>query len=317
METRAKYVAVGAFVLAMLIGIVIAVLWIARLELTRDFAYYDIYFSGSVTGLAQGSAVSYNGIQIGRVREIRIDPQNLQQVRVTIELDESAPIKADAKASLESQGLTGLAYIEINGGSQDAPPLTAQPGQRYPVIASMPSGLQRVVASAPEVLARLIEVADRLASIFDDKNRAAIADTLENLRRLTAVAAARSGDIDSILGDTAVTVRELRGTLSEAHQTLEDLRQLVGQRGEARETLKAIDGAARRLDQLTGHLDALVQENRPPVRDFTQRGLDELSQLVADTRTLVAGLTRLTDDIGRDPSRFLFGGNRREGYQPR
>src|SRR5579885_674358 len=192
METRANYVAVGAFVLAVLAGVVVVLLWLARVQFNHVFAHYDIYFTGSVTGLTQGSAVTYNGIQIGRVIEIRIDPQNLQQVRVTIEVDQPTLIRSDAVASLEVQGLTGVAFVEITGGSQNAPPLEAQLGQRYPVIASRPSGLQRVVSSAPEALSRLIEVADRLAEVLDDRNRAAITETLDNMRRLSAVAAARS-----------------------------------------------------------------------------------------------------------------------------
>ncbi|MGO8918428.1 MAG: MlaD family protein [Stellaceae bacterium] len=317
METRANYVAVGAFVLAALIGIVVVVLWLARVEFNREFAYYDVYFNGSVTGLAQGSEVRYNGIRVGRVTEIRIDPQNLQQVRVTVELDQTALIKADAVASIEVQGLTGSAYIEISGGSQNAPPLEVQPGQRYPVIASQQSGLQRVFASAPEVLARLLDVADKLNEILDQQNRSAIAETLDNLRRITAVGAARAGDVDSVLGDAAVAMRELRGTLTSADQTLDVLRQLVGEHGEAREALQAIDGASRKLDKLTTDLDSLVQENRPPLRDFSQRGLNELGQLIVDARTLVSELTRLSEEIERDPARFLLGGDRREGYQPR
>jgi phospholipid/cholesterol/gamma-HCH transport system substrate-binding protein len=317
METRADYVAVGAFVLVILVGVLIAVLWLARVEFNREFAFYDIYFSNSVAGLAPGSAVNYNGIRIGRVTELRIDPQNLQRVRATIELDQTAPIKQDATASLTTQGLTGATYIEISGGSADALPLTAQPGQRYPVIESRQSGLQLVFASAPEVLASVLDVANRLRDILDDKNRAAITEMLDNLRRLTGVAAGRSNEIDSIFVDGAATMRGLRQTLEAVNEMLVDLRQMVGEKGDMRLALKDIDEAARKLEQFEGHLDALVQENRPPLREFTGRGLNELSQLLVDARGLVAGLTRLVDDIERDPSRFLFGSNRREGYQPR
>jgi phospholipid/cholesterol/gamma-HCH transport system substrate-binding protein len=317
METRADYVAVGAFVLVILVGVLIAVLWLARVEFNREFAFYDIYFSNSVAGLAPGSAVNYNGIRIGRVTELRIDPQNLQRVRATIELDQTAPIKQDATASLTTQGLTGATYIEISGGSADALPLTAQPGQRYPVIESRQSGLQLVFASAPEVLASVLDVANRLRDILDDKNRATITEMLDNLRRLTGAAAARSNEIDSIFVDAAATMHGLRQTLASVNEMLVDLRQMVGEKGDMRLALKDIDEASRKLDQFEGHLDALVQENRPPLREFTGRGLNELSQLLVDARGLVAGLTRLVDDIERDPSRFLFGSNRREGYQPR
>ena len=153
METRANYVAVGAFVLTLLAATLIAVLWLARIEFNRDFAFYDIYFTNSVAGLASGSAVKYNGIRVGRVTELRIDPLDLKRVRATIELDQTAPIKRNATASLATEGFAGATYIEISGGSADAAPLTAQPGQRYPVIASRQSGFERVLTSAPEVLA--------------------------------------------------------------------------------------------------------------------------------------------------------------------
>jgi phospholipid/cholesterol/gamma-HCH transport system substrate-binding protein len=311
METRANYVAVGAFVLLVLAGAVVALLWLARGEFNREATFYDIYFTGSVTGLGQGSAVRYNGIQIGRVVEIRIDPQNTSQVRATVEVDQAATVlKSDVVASLEVQGLTGTAFVEITGGSQSAPPLQRREGERYPVIASRPSGLQQVVTSAPEALARLIEVADRLSLLFDEKNRAALSDTLENLRRVTAVAAARAGDVDSTLGDAAASMRELRGTMVDLHQ-------LVAKGGEGRDLLSSIDGTSRKLDHLVDHLDSLVQENRQPLREFSQNGLNQLGQLLVETRTVIANVNRITDDIQRDPPRFFFGGDRREGYQPR
>ena len=308
METRANYVAVGAFVLAMLVAIVVAVAWLGATSFNRDFAHYDVYFSGSVTGLAQGSAVLYNGIQVGRVIEIRLNPKNLEEVRVTIEVDPTLQIKSDAAAALEVQGLTGGAFIDITGGSQSAPPLERREGDRYPVIASRQSGLQKVVTNAPEVLARLIDVADRLSLIFDDKNRAALADTLQSVRQLTAVAAGRSADIDRAIADSAVAAQELRGTAAE-------LRELFGQ-GDARNMFVTASNAAKKLDHLADHIDSLVQEDRPALRDFSQNGLNQLSQLLVDARALVGNLNRIADEIERDPPRFLFG-ERREGYQPR
>jgi phospholipid/cholesterol/gamma-HCH transport system substrate-binding protein len=308
METRANYVVVGAFVLALLTAIVVAVAWLGATSFNRDFAHYDVFFSGPVTGLAAGSAVRYNGVPVGRVIEIRIDPKNLEQVRATIEIDPNIQIKSDAVASLETQGLTGLAFIEVAGGSQSAPPLTRKEGDRYPVIASQPSGFQRVVSSAPQALDRMIEVADRLAQIFDEKNRAALAETLDNVRQVTGVAAAHAKDLDSTLTDTAVAAHELRATAT-------DLAQLFGE-GDARNMFVAASDAAKKLDNLADHLDQLVKEESPPLRDFGQNGLNQLGQLIADTRGLVASLNRLSDEVERDPARFLFG-DRREGYQPR
>src|SRR5581483_7865543 len=103
METRANYVVVGTFVLVIIVAAFVSVLWLARQEFSQTFAYYDIYFTGAVTGLDTGAPVRLNGISIGRVTEIRLNPDNPELVRVTIEVDSKIPIKQDAVAALELQ----------------------------------------------------------------------------------------------------------------------------------------------------------------------------------------------------------------------
>lgn len=316
METRADYVIVGSFVLALLVCLVVAVLWFARVQFNEQSTHYDVYFSGSVSGLIHGSTVRYNGIPIGRVSDIALDPQDPRRVRVTIEVGANTVIRDDAVASLEVAGLTGGAFIEISGGSPEAPPLERTGSERYPVIASRPSGLQQVVASVPEALQRLIDLSDRLSAVLDDRNRAAIAETLDNMRRVTAAAASHSGDVESTISDGAAAMRELRATLKTTNQTVDELRRMLAQGGELQDAVRNMDHASRKLGDVATHMDAMVQENRPALRDFTQRGLTQMQQLLADTRGLVAALTRISDVIEHDPSRLLYG-DRRQGYQPR
>jgi phospholipid/cholesterol/gamma-HCH transport system substrate-binding protein len=141
METRAPYVVVGGFVVVLVAGLVVAVLWFAQVQYREQLSYYDIYFTGSVTGLTPGSTVRYNRIPVGRVGEIKLDPVDPNQVRVTVELQGGTAIKSDTVAALELQGLAGGAFVNLTGGTREAPPLSRQPGERYPVIASRPSGL--------------------------------------------------------------------------------------------------------------------------------------------------------------------------------
>ena len=306
METRAHYVLVGAFVVALLSGLLVAVLWLARVQFGEQTALYDIYFAGSVSGLNDGSPVRLSGIQIGRVTAIKLDPTNPQQVVVTIQVSASAQIKSDSVASLEVEGLTGAAFVEISGGSAEAGPIQRQPGQRYPVIASRQSAWQQLLASVPAVLNRIMELSDRLSSVIDDKNRAAFAETLDNLRRVTAAAANHGDDIEHVLADSAAATRDLRsvaGNLNEATRELDDV-------------TKQADTLVKHADALVGDVDALVAENRRPIREFSQTGLEQLQQLIADSHILVTELTRAVELFERDPSRFLYG-DRREGYQPK
>lgn len=313
METRANYVVVGTFVLVVLLGVFVSILWLARVEFTRTFAYYDIYFSGSVTGLNDGAPVRYSGVQIGRVIDIRLDPQNPEQVRVTLEVDASTEIKSDAVASLEITGITGVAYVEITGGSREAPSLQRLEGQRFPVIASRPSQLQSVVSSAPEVLNRVIIVADRLAELLDERNRAAFSATLDNLQLLTSDGMIDAHKLETVIDDSDLAVKQFRSTMLSANDTVVELRKtLVLANGAAAD----LSTALKQFDLTAQHLDGLVQENRPALKDFTGGGLNELNQLISDTRVLVAGLTRIADEAERDPARFIFG-ERREGYKPK
>src|SRR5215467_1474324 len=121
METRANYVAVGAFVLAVIFLAFVAVLWLGSSEYGEQAKRYYIFFKGSVAGLNKGSQVQYNGIPVGRAVDIRVDPNNLEQIQVMVEIDTSiVEIKSDARAFLDANILNGIATIQIRGGTRDA-----------------------------------------------------------------------------------------------------------------------------------------------------------------------------------------------------
>lgn len=305
METRAGYVAVGAFVLALIVGLVVAVLWLAQGQFAQANTRYDIYFASVSTGLVEGSPVRISGVQVGRVVAVALDPQNPARVRVTVEVGSSAPIRADSVASIEVTSLTGNAAVEISPGSKEAPLLEVQEGQRYAVIWSRESSLQQVVANVPQLLAKLTDLAEKLATLVDDRNRATIAGTLDNLNRVTGAIAAHSGDVEHLLADSAADAKELRQTITSMNDAARKLDGVIAQ------TSTVISQAGDTVRNING----LVTENREPLKEFTQNGLDELRQLVGQTQTLVTTMTRTVDALERDPSRFIYG-DRREGYRP-
>jgi phospholipid/cholesterol/gamma-HCH transport system substrate-binding protein len=315
METRAPYVAVGAFVVLLIAGIVAAVLWFAQVQFREHANYYDIYFEGSVTGLTTGSTVRDNGIPVGRVVGLRLDPTDPSRVRVTVELGANVTVKEDTVAALEMQGLAGGVDVNLSGGTRGASDLERKSDERYPVIASRPSGLQQVVTSAPEVLARLLQLADQLSQVLSPENVKAISETLDNFRKVSDVAARRSGDIDTAIAEGAQTLHGLRVTLQSANDILAGLRLLVAPQGGMQETLHSIDDASRGFAQLAAHLDQLVTANGPQLNDLTKHDLVQLDQLVQQSQVLVQQLSRIAQSIEGDPSRLLYG-DRREGYHP-
>lgn len=313
METRAHYVAVGAFVLTMIVLGFAAVLWLARAELTTQYARYDIYFKGPVSGLRNGAAVEYNGVPVGKVADVRIDPENVERIRVTAEIEGDVAIKEDARASVETNILSGVSFIQIVKGTQEAPLLRAKAGERYPVIESHRSRLASVTARAPELLEKLNDTADRVNALLGDKNREAFAASLDNIRSFTAGLAARNDDIASFTTNAGKAATGLADFVDHVDKSYS------GPNGLADKLATAIadfDKVAKNLNDTNRQLQLTLQDVRPGVRNFSQQTLVEFSSLVTDARQLVAGLNRLTGQISRNPSLVLYG-DRREGYHPR
>ncbi|GGF03363.1 ABC transporter substrate-binding protein [Aliidongia dinghuensis] len=313
METKANYVAVGAFVLAIIVVLFVSVLWVARVQFREEFHRYETFVQGPVTGLGVGAAVRLNGIEVGRVSDIAFDPDNSLQVQVGLKIKDGTPIKEDSVVSLETQGFTGVSYVEITGGGQASPLLVAKPGHHYPIIKSRPSALQQVFENAPDVMAQLVVIADRVTMLLDDKNRQAIADTLQNVAKISGAVADRQGDIQTTLSESAKAVANLNRTLTELQATLGKVDGLSDRAGLA---MDSANDAVKKLEQLSNSLNAVVTDTRPQVRDFANVGLPQLTQLLSEIRTLVASLTKVSNELERDPQRFLFG-DRREGFNPR
>jgi phospholipid/cholesterol/gamma-HCH transport system substrate-binding protein len=312
MEIRAHYVAVGAFVLLMVVLAFVTVLWLARGQLTTQQARYDIYFTGPVTGLREGAAVEYNGVPVGKVLEVRIDPANVEYIRVNVELDSSVVIKADAKANVETNILSGVSFVEIAGGTQDATMLVAKEGERYPVIASRRSRLANVYARAPQILDKLNETMERVNDLLDEKNRRAITETLENVRSLSSSLISRDKDLAELAGNANSAVLTLNKLLENVD------RSYAGQDGISDRLTAAIgdyDRVAKNLVDTNRQLQGSLQDLRPGIRAFSQQTLVDVGSLVAEARQFISGLSRLAAGLERDPSRVLFG-DRREGYRP-
>jgi phospholipid/cholesterol/gamma-HCH transport system substrate-binding protein len=312
MEARANYVAVGAFVLVVLAGIVGATLWLARVEFKTDFTVYQTHVAGSVSGLDIGAPVRLNGIEVGRVTEMHLDPKDPRLVTLVMQIQGAIKLHADAVASLETQGFTGISYLEISGGTLASPPLTAAPGEPYPTIASRRSPLDQLFANAPEVLEHLLVIANRVEAVLDDKNRAAIAKTLSNLQDTTDVVDRRNKDIDRLISDSGETMHNL-ATASAVLDTL--VANLEHTSGKADRLVASADTTFNRASKLADDLDTVVRSSSPGLQRLTNTDSARLDQLLVAANRLTDSLTRLSQGLERNPQKILFG-SRLDGYRP-
>jgi len=313
METRAHYVAVGAFVLAVIVIGLIAALSLGRIEFAQELSRYYIFFRGSVSGLSKGSFVQYNGITVGRVVDVRVDPDDLENIQVTVEIDKTlVPIKTDARAYIDTNLLSGVSTIQIRGGTSEAKNLEAEHGHKYPVIAAGSSVFQRVSEAGPQLLDRLMVAVNNLNDLLNDENRKAISDSLQNVRTITEAFVAPSKEVSEVVANANATVLEMTRLLDHIDQGFSGK---GGLKDEASQSLMDFDRLAKNLADTNRQLQQVLQENRPGLHEFTQSTLTQVSNLVTDMQRFIDGLSRFVTSVERDPGRLLFG-DRREGYRP-
>ncbi len=316
METRASHVLVGLFVVALAVAGAGFALWLASARLDRQVDVYEVVFRSAVSGLQNGAQVTYQGIQVGRVTRIRFDPENVERVLVRIEVEPTTPVTVDTTARLEPQGITGIFYLQLAGGTNESERLASRPNDPAQ-IPGEPSTIDRLTADAPELLNRGVVLLERATELLSDDNLARIADTLDSLDRLAAALADDETGAGPLLADANRLVAELRTTVATVQTTTERLdavaatveRDADALLGNATSALERLNTAAAQLDRASAQMAGLIGDVREPLRDFSESGLYEFTALIGETRQLVATASRITKELERDPAGFLLGGS--------
>lgn len=320
METRANHLLIGSFVLVFLLGILGFVIWVAKIQVDREFAYYNIQFTGSVTGLAVGGDVRFNGIQVGSVRRISIDPNDASKVRVIVEVASDTPVRTDSVASLELLGITGVSYVQISGGTMSKPLLPkVRMSAELPTIQSKQSVIAEVFENAPDLVNKAVELMVRASDLLSEENRGKISSILADAGRVAEAVASRQVEISRIIESVDRTSADVADAAHAAKNVAQRFDVLAD---ETEKTLMAVrgvvagDGAAfvaesRRtaasLTKLSDEVQAMVAENRAPLHALTTDGVGDLRRFLDEARILIASLARVASRLEDDPSAVLFG----------
>jgi phospholipid/cholesterol/gamma-HCH transport system substrate-binding protein len=305
MEAKVNFAVVGAFVIALTVAMITGVLWLSSGKYYRkNYDTYETYMTESVAGLNLNAVVRYRGVDVGRVRRIALAPDNVEQVQLTLDIERGTPVKEDTLAMLQTQGLTGIAFVELTAGLRTSAPLQAKPGAPYPVIASAPSLMNRLEASIPAVLANLNLVSDNVNALLDDENRRAVKATLADLSQLSRTLAARSATIDRTLASTARTMDAAARTTDKAVAIADQLPQLI-QRIER--TTIAFERMANEVAGAGTSARGTLDGTRADLAQFTGSTLPEVRALVDELRGLTTTLRRVGDTVERNPAVLLHG----------
>jgi phospholipid/cholesterol/gamma-HCH transport system substrate-binding protein len=272
METRANYVLMGLFTLAVILGGFGFVYWFTAMG-GGDRATYRVVFDGSVSGLRTGASVLFNGIRVGELTELRLDPAAPRSVVATVTIEKTVAVRADTTVSLEYQGVTGTASIALRGGSQAAPPPPGSP----PTLKVDTAGAQDVTQAAREAMRRI----DSLVA----DNEAVLKGALKNIEMFSQTLATNSERIERILAGA-------EGLIGGGTDRPGDIAQ-----------------AARAIKTAAENLDARTAEIATGLARFSNSGLREWEKLAIDGRRTLAEVEKTVKNIDKNPSRLLFGGS--------
>jgi phospholipid/cholesterol/gamma-HCH transport system substrate-binding protein len=302
-----NYAVVGAFVLvlgAVLVGIV---LWIASGgALAKKYDLYMAIEDESVAGLNLNAPVKYNGVDVGKVRDIHLDPANAGRVRLTFAIEHGTPIKVDTVAVLKTQGLTGIAYVELSGGAQDAALLPPSDGEPYPVIRTKPSLAARLENVLTTVLAKLDRTSSNIDAVLSAENRAALASTLADLAAVSHTLAARKNTIDAGITSAARTLDSAARTFDNASRVTAQLGPVVERISRGAEAVEKMgDDVSAASTRVGGTIAAAGGD----ARRFMAQTLPEVQRVLGELNVLSASLRRLSEQTERNPASLLFGRN--------
>ena len=307
METRANYVLIGAFTLLTAIGLLLFGLWAAKFSSERSWQQYKIVFDESVAGLSVGSPVQFNGIAVGSIQELSLDPNDPRRAIAIIRADARAPVKTDTRARMAITSVTGPSIIQLTGGSPGTPRLVDVDKRDPPVILTSPSALQNIADTAN----RLVE---RLDVVLSEANVDHISATLANLERISAALAAQDQGMEALLVSARDAARSLDTTLQTTNGTMQRLDQNLVQ--QLPEVISKLESTLTRLDSAAGNADAILGENRAAIHSFANDGLGQLGPTLVELRGLIGDLRQLSDRISGGPSRFLLGRDAPKEYEP-
>jgi phospholipid/cholesterol/gamma-HCH transport system substrate-binding protein len=305
MESKVNYAVVGGFVLVLGTAFVAGILWLASGgAFQKKVDFYLAIVNESVAGLNLNAPVKYNGVDVGQVRDIRLDPDNPEQVRLTFAIERGTPIKVDTEAVLKTQGLTGIAYVELSGGGRDSPPLLATTPGEYPEIRTKPSLSARLENVLTTVLAKLDGTSASINALLSEENRAAFKSALADISAVAGTLAARKETLDAGIASAARTFENGARVTAQLAPVIDRMGPVIDRMGRSAEAIEKMANEAERTSAGAGKtVDAVGAD----VKRFTAETLPELERLLGEMSVLAASLRRLSAKIEGSPGGLLLG----------
>ncbi|KQW78822.1 MlaD family protein [Brevundimonas sp. Root1279] len=300
MERDAHYAAVGIATVALLAALAVFAIWLARLQFNNDYDVYDIVFYGPVRGLSEGGEVHFNGIRVGEVTDLNLDPKKGDQVIARIRVDATTPIRVTSRAQLEPQGITGLNYIQITAGNPNSDILKTQyPDNVVPVIQSQPSPIAELLSGSGTVLAQTVDALNRINRVLSDDNVRSFSTSLKNVEALTTELEARKRMLEQL----EQTLTRANSAVAEYEALAISSRRIV--EGDGQRAVANINAAAEEARSAVASINRSATNLERPLNDFASTGLPQLQTSIQQLDEATRSLQSLIDDVRASPREFI------------
>ncbi|MBB3185371.1 phospholipid/cholesterol/gamma-HCH transport system substrate-binding protein [Halomonas fontilapidosi] len=312
MEPRAHHVLIGLFTVITLGSALLFALWLGKSSVDRDYAWYEIRFNRAVSGLSEGNAVQYSGIEVGDVIRLRLDPQDPRQVRALIRVYSDVPIKQDTRASLALANITGTMNVQLSGGTPQSPRLEGDRDDP-PLIQAEPSPLSSLLANSEQLFTqvdRLLANANRLLSGENAKN---LTRTLSNLEVVSQSLVDQRDAVDEAVTRFGQAGEQLEASLASVSQLGETANALLDDEGRA--TLASARRAMQSLESTTARVDRLTARHEDSLARGLQ-GVGELDPAMRELHAALRSLNRLVRRLEQNPADALLGRDEIQEFTP-
>jgi len=296
MERNANYALVGLISTILLIGLLVFIVWLAGSGLNREYDLYDVVFQGPVRGLSQGAEVHFNGIKVGEVSKISLDPRDSRLVIARAQVTSDVPIRVDSYATLQPLGITGVNYMDITAGTVSRPLLKdTVPSGHIPVMSGRRDALSDLLAGGGYIIQRTVETLDRVNRIFSDDNIKALSLTLSNVQAVTA----ELKDRKSLIDDAQKTLRSADAAMRQINDLAKSSQSLVD--GDGKGAISKIGDAADEIQGATKDLRGLLKKFDGPAGDFATNGLPEITASLISLQRSMDHLDQLLGEVQANP----------------
>lgn len=297
MDSKINYTVVGIFVVGLTIALVVIFLWLTTTRNDKSYKTYLIYINENVTGLTVQSPVRYNGVPVGYVTSIELDPRNPQLVKIVVNIEVGTPITTSTVATLQLQGITGVMYVGLKATSMDAPLLQPESGQKYPVIRAEPSFFVQISEVVPELTKNIQTIGKSVSKLLNDQNQEAISKSLQNIQKFSETLSKNSENLDDIM-------KKLRITMNNTSEASKDFPRIAK---DLKKTIDSISETSDRVGKAANEAQKTFTSGTVVMRDLSTQLLPGTQQLLMHLNNAARNINHLTEDLQSNPSMLIRG----------